>query len=479
MAQAAVECAQLLLQAGADAEAQTVGGRTPMHELFARGQDDAPSSFTNILSTSTGGSSSGVSGSARSGTGGSQPTRYGFAVHDGLSSSQRQLQRRLKRRFLRLLLQFSASTSGWDRAGFAPIHYAARENDAGCVLEMLRYASNGSSGSESSLNGGDSLSLSSASSAGDRSRSIIRSKGKPAGAFALTQRTAQTPLHVACKVGAVSVVQLLCRWEGDLPTGGPTATQSLPARGGTHSGSGSTGCVSLVTCVDSAGKRAQQYLPATVQPAVLDTLWRAAYHGHSATLRALLTALCSSGAAEDEYMHGDADADADTEAEAGEAYSGGDSSSGGGQGGAVDADVHNPNNADATSCNYVTDPAEARNYSGRRAAAAGARGAGDTAHEPWLVDSINAKTRTLRWTALFACLVGWVRAAAESGSSAARRVTGSSGRRPVTNARKHSSIAEDRHAYREKYLECLHQLLRVRSLACSVSLSLSVSLLWI
>lgn len=46
---AVVSCALLLLQAGANVNAPTVGSRTPMHELFAKGQDDAPTSFTNIL----------------------------------------------------------------------------------------------------------------------------------------------------------------------------------------------------------------------------------------------------------------------------------------------------------------------------------------------------------------------------------------------------------------------------------------------
>lgn len=46
---AVVSCALLLLQSGANVDAPTVGSRTPLHELFAKGQDDAPTSFTNIL----------------------------------------------------------------------------------------------------------------------------------------------------------------------------------------------------------------------------------------------------------------------------------------------------------------------------------------------------------------------------------------------------------------------------------------------
>jgi len=45
-----------------------------------------------------------------------------------------------------------------------------------------------------------------------------------------------------------------------------------------------------------------------------------------------------------------------------------------------------------------------------------------SAHEPWLVDGVNAKTRRLRWTPLHACVIGWIKAAARAGNTAAQRV---------------------------------------------------------
>lgn len=161
---------------------------------------------------------------------------------------------------LRLFLQYGGNSRLWDRTGFTPMHYAAREGDAGCLLEMLRYEYSQSSTSTSSA-GSSSLRQSSEFPDKDSSssqhgyptsssRSDITTKHRircspKAGAYALTERTSQTLLHTACKSGAISVIKLLCRWEGDI-----------------------TSDCDLTLIEDSLGKKASQYLPATVAPTV-------------------------------------------------------------------------------------------------------------------------------------------------------------------------------------------------------------------
>ena len=393
LAEAALSCAELLLQAQADPNRCSVSGRSPLHELFLRGQDGATSTFGTITV----------------GQGTENRMKMCFKVVDNQSSSKRLLRTRYKRRFLRLLLQFGGNSQQLDRSGLAPVHYAARENDAGGVLEMLRYDSAPSASSGSgSLRSSKEGDITNGSDHGSR-------EGKfPSGAaYVRTARTSQTPLHVACRAGAVSVIQLLCRWEAD----SALRRQSL--------WSNPTTTHSLVGIVDTQGKVAAQYLPVSVPSAALDTLWGLAFAGNAAILGTLLASLQSSGL----DLADDPDELSDDD------------------NGAVN-DVNDTNDAaDPTVVGYVADSHELEHRTQRHAvepSGEAARTPADdeygilqkkqqqrlrqaarrhtaTAHEPWLVDGINAKSRRLRWTSVHACVAGWVRAAAIAGNTSARR----------------------------------------------------------
>jgi ankyrin repeat protein len=124
--EAAVEIAEVLLQAGADCNAASVSGRRPLHELFCRGQDDAVS-FAKIS----------LKSSSKKATPATAPcTKALFHVVSG-ASSQGVLQD-YRRQLTKTLLGFGADPVLHDRQGMGAIHYCARENDAGCMLEILR-----------------------------------------------------------------------------------------------------------------------------------------------------------------------------------------------------------------------------------------------------------------------------------------------------------------------------------------------------
>ncbi len=401
--EAAVTCGLLLLNSGANVNKVTVGGRTPLHELYAKGQDDTPSSFTNILPSECGignGNRSGSATSSSSSSGSYQPTKYSFIVNNGQSKTILRLRQKYIRRFLRHLIQYGGSITLQDRSGLNAIHYACRDNNAGCVLEMLRSSASASSRVKKSQSGTSSIGTFSSESRSGKTASVSADSGGGSGsegAYSLTTRTAQTPLHIACKVGATSVIHLLCRWEGDI-SDGPHGN--------------------LLGIRDSVGKLPRQYLPAQISPSVLDTLWGLAYSGNVHKLSTMLIQL---------QVHSKAEAGIDTDEHVTGSYSDDDLT--------VDSDIAgvgagaggggNSNNGSAVDSGYVADSLEARNSATARnigyGSGSGSVGGGvarsqDIAHEPWLIDSINSKTRVNRWTPLFACIVGWVRYEAATGT---------------------------------------------------------------
>jgi ankyrin repeat protein len=188
-----VKIAELLFAAGADPNKGSVSMRTPLHELFCRGQDDASASFTRL----PGGKAS-------------------YYVTEG--SADPILKAKFKRVMVRTMLQWGADALAHDRHGMGPLHYCAREDAAGCMVEMLR----------AGVDGG-----------------------------ALSGHSKSTPLHVACKAGASRVGNLLCRWEADTAPG-----------------------KSLLDLRDGSGKLAIQLLPNSTSPRCLDTLWTLAYRGN-------------------------------------------------------------------------------------------------------------------------------------------------------------------------------------------------------
>ena len=188
-----IKIAELLLGAGADINKCSISQRTPFHELFCRGQDEASASFTRLA----GGAAS-------------------FYVTEG--STDPLLKMKFKRIMVRIMLQWGADSTAFDRHGLGPIHYCAREDAAGCMVEILRAGDDGG---------------------------------------ALTGHTRASTLHVACKAGATRVCNLICRWDADSAPGS-----------------------SLLDSRDGTGKLPIQLLPNSSSPRCLHTLWNLAHHGN-------------------------------------------------------------------------------------------------------------------------------------------------------------------------------------------------------
>lgn len=125
-----------------------------------------------------------------------------------------------KRMLLKSLLQHGGDPVLLDRQGLGAIHYCAREDNADCLLEIL-------------------------TSSADE--------------WPLT-RLQQSPLHIACKAGAINTAKLLCKWNADHI---PTEDREL----------------SILLPVDGQGKLPTQLLPHNISPRYLETLWGAARAG--------------------------------------------------------------------------------------------------------------------------------------------------------------------------------------------------------
>jgi hypothetical protein len=149
---------------GASLNSLSISGRTPLHELFCKGQDDSTCSFSKITTESSTGEE--ISSSH-------------YSTTKSINKLALSLYRRL---LLRHMLQWGANAYIKDRSGLAPIHYCARENMADCMVEILR--------SEILICNETPLTL-----------------------------MGQTPLHIACKAGSAKVAHLLCRWDADFKTG--------------------------------------------------------------------------------------------------------------------------------------------------------------------------------------------------------------------------------------------------------------------
>lgn len=200
--------AELLFSAGADPNKGSVSLRTPLHELFCRGQDEASASFTRL----SGGKAS-------------------YYVTEG--STDPILKAKFKRVMVRIMLQWGADALVQDRHGLGAVHYCAKEDAAGSMVEMLRAGVDGA---------------------------------------ALSGHSKSTPLHIACKAGAAKVGNLICRWDAD-------------------SGPGK----SLLNFRDGTGKLPIQLLPNSTSPRCLDTLWVLAYQGNLQRVSEVLNSMKRSG----------------------------------------------------------------------------------------------------------------------------------------------------------------------------------------
>lgn len=194
------------------------------------------------------------------------------------------------------LLGWGANPAMADRSGMAPVHYCAREDMVECLLEMLRDAPapapapTGPQGdgtrsrpgdiedyenSEFGDDGGGSDDGDYGVGDGRGWRRAKGGQGRGGGrggggrcAAALTS-TKQTPLHVACRAGAVRCAQLLSRWDADA-----------------RRGSG------LHEAIDTHGKVAHQLLHSSAPSSCLDTLWQLARRGDAVRLVMIAIASC-------------------------------------------------------------------------------------------------------------------------------------------------------------------------------------------
>ncbi len=201
-AKAALGIAEELLSNGADINAISVSGRTPLHEVFCKSADNSNSSYSRL------------------------PSGNGEGYYSPVTAIDAAQLTSYKRLVVRAMLQWKADPLILDRHGLSPIHYCARENMAGCMVEILRAGYNGGHGSSSE----------------------------------------QTPLHVACKAGAAKVIHLLCRWDAD-----HRLHKCLIAR------------------KDKQGKLCTQMLATSTSPKCLETLWGVARSGSVAKTQEVLT----------------------------------------------------------------------------------------------------------------------------------------------------------------------------------------------
>jgi ankyrin repeat protein len=183
-AHAALSIAERLMEAGALLNVTSISGRSPLHEIFCKDQDNSKSSYI------------------RDGTGNSSYKPSKIKDKDAIAQYRRLL--------VRNMLQWGADPYLRDRHGLAAIHYCARENMSGCLVEILR-------------------------------------AGYDAG-YPTAQ--GQSCLHFACKAGALKVIHLICRWDADYRVNR-----------------------SIITRKDKKGTFPIQLLPSKAFSKCFDTLW--------------------------------------------------------------------------------------------------------------------------------------------------------------------------------------------------------------
>ena len=354
----AVTIAEQLLHSGARVNAGSVGQKTPLHELFCKGQDEASSSFARLSSSSAGALKD-------------HKNVHNYHVTRGTTPEQHAIIMKYKRSLLRILLQWGADVTLSDRAGMGAIHYCARENDVGCMLEMLRYAD-----------------------VDDPKKGV---------AYSTSSINQQIPLHVACKAGALDVIKLLCRWEAD---------------------TGSDGSY-MLELVDSQGKRSAQLLSSGSEPGCLDTLWSLSLQGNVSRLSAMLSAIRirndageGEGEEDDDCIDVNRDSSNPYVQDDNELADAAMASSVEGTGGGGEPQDHGREEEGKEESKGESKESDAGSTSNST------RGRKKTTppQEPWLVDGVNSKSRRLRWTPLYAALVGWVRQQAGEGNKSAKRV---------------------------------------------------------
>jgi ankyrin repeat protein len=239
--EAAVGIAEALITTGASVNAQTISKRTPLHEVFCKGQDETVS-YCRV--TSGGQVAPLFNTTSTTHNSKLRASTTGTTTGDSILKHE-QVVSKCRRVFVRTLLQLGANPFLLDRYGLAPIHYCARENFTSCMLEILRSTDARTQHAHHSTSSGTR-------GAGTGSTSIGAT-----GAEAFLSEHLQTPMHIACKAGAAKVAHLLARWDADSPLG-----------------------QGLLNRQDIYGKTPTQCLSVSMPASALDTLWAASRAGN-------------------------------------------------------------------------------------------------------------------------------------------------------------------------------------------------------
>ena len=225
----ALQIAEMLYTAGADLDARSISGKTPLHELF-----------------------SGQSSTARSAIEGVNSDK------DAIAEERRGLLKALLQWGANpTLLDFHGSSGGW-----APVHYCARSNAyCHCMLEFLR-------------------------------SSVVDTTSTTPILYTST-KLLQNCLHVACLSGCDKMAHILVRWdiESEIifrinqPNGSPGSFSDnydvLPVGRGIAKKNGESKAIySLMSSRDINNKLAKNLMNHTMNTKALDTLWLACYMGN-------------------------------------------------------------------------------------------------------------------------------------------------------------------------------------------------------
>ena len=325
----AQEMLEMLLKCGAQPNLQTISGRTPLHELYLRSQDDIASS-----------------------------SRKGKVIyHKSVVASDVKALNRARLLSTRCLLHWGADPAIRDRSGASAVHYCSREDEAGCLLEILR----GTDSRRARINKESSRRVKSTINIEEENTDIeiaepkSKSKKNKTGISVAYTRDEmhRTPLHTACLAGSIRTAQLLVRYDADAPKD-----------------------MGLMFLNDKQGKKPSQLLPPSTDASCLETLWQLARDGEANKFSGLLSQMKLQGASKLISLDEEAGISIDN-------FSG----------------TFNSRNTDAKGSSSFT------------------RGSIDDDDElssaqksTWLENSIDAKTRILNWTPLHACLCGWIEA---------------------------------------------------------------------